>query len=252
MNIYLRELLIALFTGLLTGIGLSQGKVWPGALAALVALSATAWILRLSLRRGRDQYYFIPPILVLGGVNLASATQGSPALALAGGPLVAILLYLLLRSMVSRRLEPRADVPLHQNAFLASAWIGTFLSLYGLYELALEHQVSVFLPIIAAAFIAYLLAQALAFFFLIAPWEFRRESLAAAIVIGEVMAAVSLWATDAFFASALSMILLYLFWGLAYHARKELLTRRLMYEYGIISFGLTCFLLVVNQWTRAL
>jgi hypothetical protein len=252
VNIYLRELLIALAVGVISALGLLQSRIILLVLAFGLALGGAVWILGLSLRRPRDGYYLLPVLLTLGGVHLAVTPIGGAVASTLAGLLAFLLLYLLYRSLLSRRLEPKADVPLHQNAYLANVWIGSFLALYGLFELSLSGQAHPSLPVLAGALVIYLAAQALAFFFVIAPWEFRRESLVAALLVAEVIFVGSLWATNSFFVAALGMVLLYLFWGLSYHLRKQLLTRRLMYEYGVIAFGLVAFLLVVNRWTGAL
>jgi hypothetical protein len=140
---------------------------------------------------------------------------------------------------------------LHHNSFLVSVWLGGFLTIAGLFEASLDHHLALYITIPVSILVIFLLVQALAFFFLIPPWEFRLQSLVPALVAGEIVLIASFWMTNAVFVASLTIVALYLFWGLSYHLAKSLLTRHLMYEYGIVSLALTVFILIVNRWGGA-
>lgn len=248
MRLHLKDIFLAVIGTLPALGGVIRESIWVSLGGLAVFLLLLALRLRLKPHRSRDYYYPAVPLLLLVGYGLSLRSVSSDQVSVVVSTLLLGTLYLLIRSLVSRRDEPRADVPLQQNSFLAAVWLSGFLTTYGLYALHLDLKLWPLFPLLGGALALWLLAQSLAYFFLIPPWEFRRESFAIALAGAELIFAVSFWTVSPFFAAAIVMVALYLFWGLVYHQRKSLLTRRLIYEYGVVALLITIFLLAVNRW----
>lgn len=244
MRLHARELTVASLVGAsLIASDILSGRIYLALPIAVIFLS-WVWLLRLAPHRSRDLYPLIVPLLLVAG--LFGITRTLTLYPWGFGLLLTgtFLFYQLARASISRKDEPRVDLPLHQNSYLAGVWITGLLSLYTLGQLNLWP-----LAVVGAFLVTFLLAQSLSFHFLIPPWEFRRAALAAALLATELFLVANLWFTTAFFGAALVMLLLYLFWGVSYQSRRGTLTRHLIYEYGLVSLALLIVLIVTNPWT---
>lgn len=236
------------------GIGLVAALIHPGYTLAILAVTVIFLAVVISqtfdlrLRsRSRDRYYLALPILF-------SAFSFEAIQPLRTGPFavplllaLVLLYYSLHRSLVARKAHPKEVINLHQNSFLFCSWVCLVIAVIGLFG-SLDRSVwELVVTNLLLFLLVFVLIQGLLFYVRIPPWEFRTESLIGAFGISQFAAVQSLATINPLVTAGLCFMLFYIYWGLTYHSIKQLLTRRMLYEYLLMGTVGILFLLTLSR-----
>jgi hypothetical protein len=244
------ELAAAIYFGLGLGAALlrPQFTIEIMLLALLVLGVSLSRKLELQIRESsRDRYYLALPILftAFSFAAIQPLRKGPFGIVL----LIALtLLYFgLYRSLIARKAHPKSVINLHQNSFLFCSWVCLVIAVIGLFGVFDKSVWQLVITNILLFALVFVLIQSLLFYVRIAPWNYRTESLIGAFGITQFALVQSLSTINPLFIAGFCFMLFYVYWGVTYHSLKQLLTRKILYEYLLMSTIGIVFLLAVSR-----